>query len=782
MSLSKPSASSAPNGMGSKVTKRLHVSPLNPAVHTADAVRSLLAPHADKVTVSYWPPSLNAVGEPRNYAYATLNGSEEQIKKAMSRISGSLWKGTKVWLREAKRDYKGGYGSQDEGSLKRHGGMSLQEEKEKKRTRKRSRSGKREHATINNVVTEEDVKAGRVWGWKMTPQGHLLRPIEMRPEKPISAPSHQSKAKSGKKTAGQGVTPHLPPSRAKRRLLDPTRYGAEHMVEGELEHPDLSASHEVWVCEDESEDSGLVRWVRQDGDGSEEVKVRRAEPRTEVAQANGTHPGAQKRLPMHNDEAEGSSLSSSSSSDPSSGSDESDSESVSDLDFASSRMAHNEDESLFDRHPENSNHSETDMHPGSFAFERYDPDDDANFSDGYDEAVGGPSTKASHDEAGDETQRGMDMLKDMFGNGLKSSASRAQQQDDRLVAGQETEEESEGDDQWWKKPVQRQSGTKQNRDAAKRTAESAPGGKVDSQSVAKAPVEKPLGPKAQAEAEKKVASPSPPPADPVLVSSAAPAPALSKRAALLEKMRAAASSSSAPTNQRTGFQPFERFEPGEVTMTEQPEEKAEPVAKPTEVTQPLPADANQNVDGADSNAPAAPIPVGDQVKMGSLKDMFKPQEGSGGFSLMGSMLLGDEELESEEEAEEPEPVADDADQQRMPGTSVHQREVPDRQLPVTSSIESPHEMPFFFPRFDSHPRDPIQRILSSGAAHTNGHSGSNDEDVLMNFLRPDSEEELQRRWEKRKSELTQDYKRRHREAVKKKKRKVVGAVVGRRGG
>ena len=52
-----------------------------------------------------------------------------------------------------------------------------------------------------------------------------------------------------------------------------------------------------------------------------------------------------------------------------------------------------------------------------------------------------------------------------------------------------------------------------------------------------------------------------------------------------------------------------------------------------------------------------------------------------------------------------------------------------------------------------------------------------DEDILLSFLQPSTEAEVRDKWEKRKAELTQDYKRRHREAIKKKRRRV-GGIVG----
>ncbi|KAI5989241.1 hypothetical protein EDC04DRAFT_3148935 [Pisolithus marmoratus] len=49
---------------------------------------------------------LDALGDPRPFAYATLEGKEKDLARCMNVLSGSTWKGTKLRIGEAKPDYR----------------------------------------------------------------------------------------------------------------------------------------------------------------------------------------------------------------------------------------------------------------------------------------------------------------------------------------------------------------------------------------------------------------------------------------------------------------------------------------------------------------------------------------------------------------------------------------------------------------------------------------------------------------------------------------------------
>ncbi|PWN29148.1 hypothetical protein BDZ90DRAFT_231146 [Jaminaea rosea] len=859
--MSADSSTSSPG-----TTRRIHISPLDPTIHTREALLNLLSPHASSVSLSSWPPKPNGVGQPRNYVHATLRGDEVKIKKAVARISGSVWKGTKLWIREAKRDYKGGYGSAEEAGDK----PADAAESSKKRKRKIAKpSSRREHESITDIVTEAGVKEGKVWGWKLTPAGHLLRPIQMRPSHPLppqtsSSSSHIEASTSGAKNMRRKKKKNqlaAPPSRARRMLIDPTRYGAVHLGEGLLgDDDDVATSHEVWVCEEmEGTDGeeGKVRWVRQGSEGMEVDEV--------VVAGQKRKAGEEVAILEHDEDAASESSvasSSSSSSDVSSSSESSDSASRS----ASPLPAQS-----------------ADLAPGNFTLDPYDPDEEDRFSDGYDEGRGDPARAAAASDAqpsGDETARSMNLIKEMFGHGWKPKQAGTVPQ----LIPQGEEEDSEAEDEgeaggaWWKKParpsvapkkasaVQSMVAEHQEQDDEEEEDDGAAGGawwkkparpskvakkEERSQEPAAAQPEKSARaqqqakPKAEVVRPKKVESPSPPaqskdeekvaptptfvskqretalkkdakkaaisvpkqsepqhaaveqpsvPAAPAAApqppaqtapaaiepssapngSTASPqAPAAgSRRAALMAKMRQAQSGSQdAYGAASASFMPVARFEPGvpAAAIAAEPAvnaSHAQPAEEKATAVEEAPAKVVDQNDASSVSNAVAPPQAEFNVRMGSLKDMFKPQEGAGGFSLMGS-LLGDEELD------------EGMDFDAAPENDVVEEMAKGRADEDSAASKRSEKKPTFPP---SQPFFPTFNEDIDGASRPSAVQQDDDDDnddVLLSFLRPDTEEQMRDKWERRKTDLTQDYKRRHREAVKKVRRR--GVVTSGRG-
>jgi hypothetical protein len=105
-------------------------------------------------------------------------------------LSGTVWKGSKVRIGEAKKDFKGGFG---EGSEQLDGWARLNEDKlkaadeeqngsetadgdeKKRKKRKRRLANGREEQSVSKgqVITEEDVKAGKVWVSTSRSQMHI---------------------------------------------------------------------------------------------------------------------------------------------------------------------------------------------------------------------------------------------------------------------------------------------------------------------------------------------------------------------------------------------------------------------------------------------------------------------------------------------------------------------------------------------------------------------------------------------------------------------------------
>lgn len=104
-----------------------------------------------------------------------------------------------------------------------------------KKRRKRSAGVAAEDMSL---VTPDNVK-GR-GGWKVTPLGRIIRPVRIRPEKPLPPVTEEKKkkpdAKGPLKKLGEAGGEKKkkkrekdPDSRARRRTIDPTRWGSVHL-------------------------------------------------------------------------------------------------------------------------------------------------------------------------------------------------------------------------------------------------------------------------------------------------------------------------------------------------------------------------------------------------------------------------------------------------------------------------------------------------------------------------------------------------------------------------
>ncbi|KAF8316606.1 hypothetical protein DL93DRAFT_744804 [Clavulina sp. PMI_390] len=160
----------------------------------------------------------------------------------------------------------------------------------------------------------------------------------------------------------------------------------------------------------------------------------------------------------------------------------------------------------------------------------------------------------------------------------------------------------------------------------------------------------------------------------------------------------------------------------------------------------------------------------------SLKDMFAPREEEGGFSLFGNLAssgfeLDDIEFDSDAEVEGP-PVA-------TSGAIGHSIIVEEPSVPSTAmrafisrdeSITFDPSIPLFFP---------VPPRLRDSSKSAYGKKGAKPRDIFDvakekgwegGFYRTATEEEIRKRWEELRGDLTRQYKRRHREASKKRRR------------
>lgn len=230
---------------------RLHISGLTPSISAQD-IASKLSSFGKVQTVDGFG-ARDGNGDPRKFAYVTLEAQPAQVSKCVSALSGTTWKGARLRLAPAKPDFTARWAQEHD---------TADAEPPKKR-RKRMRGTHGVEARDMAPVTLENYERHR--GWYKTPLDHLVRPIRMRPAHPlppilakeVKAIKDKQKTKKDKKK----IKP--PPSRARRRLLDPARWGVTHLSGPLLENAVVSGPQ---AAAHASED------VKQnDGDESDEA-------------------------------------------------------------------------------------------------------------------------------------------------------------------------------------------------------------------------------------------------------------------------------------------------------------------------------------------------------------------------------------------------------------------------------------------------------------------------------------------------------------------------------
>ncbi|KAG2348145.1 hypothetical protein BDR05DRAFT_1056799 [Suillus weaverae] len=200
------------------ITKRLHISGLTtPAITPADLAKRLGA--FGKVISLDGFGKLDALGQPRPFGYATIEGHRTDLARCVNVLSGTVWKGAKLRIGDAKPDF-------------RERLASIPPPPPKKR---RANSKVGTHAPDMSLVTPET--AHTRGGWKVTEMGRVVRVMRMRPEKALEPPrvltsgGNKKYDKDGKFVTGKRKKRvKLPPTRARRRTIDPTRWDSTHLT------------------------------------------------------------------------------------------------------------------------------------------------------------------------------------------------------------------------------------------------------------------------------------------------------------------------------------------------------------------------------------------------------------------------------------------------------------------------------------------------------------------------------------------------------------------------
>ncbi|KAJ7039925.1 hypothetical protein C8F04DRAFT_1085344 [Mycena alexandri] len=204
-------------------TKRLHISfaPSIPSKGAQELVQSLTAHFGKFGTVKSVDGlgELDGVGVPKKFGFVSIEGSETSIARCVNSLSGSVWKGVKVRVGDARPNFD-----------QRIAEENAEEPTPPKRKRKRG-----VHAEDMTPVTPET--AATRSGWKVSETGTVVRPVRIRPERPLPPPLVSPAIETGVKSddSKKSKKPRDPDSRARRRIIDMTHYGSVHLTGVRLE-------------------------------------------------------------------------------------------------------------------------------------------------------------------------------------------------------------------------------------------------------------------------------------------------------------------------------------------------------------------------------------------------------------------------------------------------------------------------------------------------------------------------------------------------------------------
>lgn len=199
-------------------------------------------------------------------------------------LSGSTWKGAKLRIGEAKPDFRERYARSTfssysnrptvlihpsilyfvtthhhriptlfyslpsiQRSIVRENARTEPSDRPKKRPRL-ARGVQGVHAPSMDPITPSTVEEYAHKGWYVTPLGRLIRPMRMRPARPLDPPliatttkdkkdKKDKKGKAGKDGEGEGdekkkvkKRKKVPDVRARRKTIDPVKYGSSHVI------------------------------------------------------------------------------------------------------------------------------------------------------------------------------------------------------------------------------------------------------------------------------------------------------------------------------------------------------------------------------------------------------------------------------------------------------------------------------------------------------------------------------------------------------------------------
>ncbi|KAG8994861.1 hypothetical protein FRB94_009638 [Tulasnella sp. JGI-2019a] len=184
---------------------------------------------------------LDGNGDPRKFAYLTLETTQPKLTKCISALNGTKWKGSKLRVGEAKPRWDEKI-SAVSGNLKRSlDEKSSEDNAEPTPKKKKKKSPDRDDVTVGkqsgdmSITTLKNVESRK--NWNRTPLDHLIRPLRMRPDHPLPliaipkvVPSASATKTKPEHKSGKNKVPTTLLTRARRTVIDPTRYGAVHIT------------------------------------------------------------------------------------------------------------------------------------------------------------------------------------------------------------------------------------------------------------------------------------------------------------------------------------------------------------------------------------------------------------------------------------------------------------------------------------------------------------------------------------------------------------------------
>jgi hypothetical protein len=213
-------------------------------------------------------------------------------------LSGTVWKGTKLRVGEAKPDFSERCacphhlhpppGPLTHSRISRENAPPEPEDSaHPAKRRKLARGVHGVEAAEMTLVTPEN--ASQRAGWKVLPSGRLIRPARMRPAHPLPPPlDFLRKAEKEKKPAGgkaKKARVKPPSTRARRKTIDPVRWGSVHLKGAYLDSVGAEARHRapspaVFAASpgpvsdsDSDSDAGLANASESAGDDDSESEV-----------------------------------------------------------------------------------------------------------------------------------------------------------------------------------------------------------------------------------------------------------------------------------------------------------------------------------------------------------------------------------------------------------------------------------------------------------------------------------------------------------------------------